>query len=172
MEKRSDIFQAVKLTGAKRTLVWAKRIWGLAEKLSFESEIDYSRREKRRVYDEVATALSEVIGAPPAKTLPALHRLLREEDAEIRGVHADPSPDILSRLGECLLQLRVAYRKSPTGKWEREIETVFLRAGKPTRRSIGEEIDWDGLPAEVRREFFQDGAATVNFALFPVPEKE
>jgi hypothetical protein len=145
-------------------------------------ELDDDARNKREVYDLIATDLAERFSQPHSVCMAVTRRLCGETDAtpaaSLEGDRSVPplDPDAVSRLEakarDALIALKVHYTElAQFQRDQRRLEIFFLEPdGRSGQREIGrtvyhQELTWDRLPSEVR-EAHQRNQPRVTFKLY------
>ncbi|MEU7882983.1 hypothetical protein [Microbispora bryophytorum] len=131
---------------------------------------DEEMAEVALVYQIVAERVAPLVGRQIDEVLPALIELCDDERARplIRGLRAS-SAELLAHLRTSLLWITVTYEMPSREPSRRLIEIVYDVTGtRANMRKISDvtELQWEDVPADVRRRALANREQAIRFRLY------
>ena len=147
----------------RRFAEWLEEHFG---ELEFENEL----RNKGEVYLAVARFLHADMKQPLTACVGAVHALCGEQEPRLIDVGAVRINEVISAARARIVGIKVHYEQRDSRTWQRRVEVYYVRDGKPNVSSTQDQLPWDNLPGDVRRERLFGGRKSVSFSLFPRKE--
>ena len=130
-------------------------------------ELDTELQNKREVYQSIARFLEDRQGATMSVCLTLAHRLCGETQPSLLEGDVEVSDELLDTAKQLLASVRVVYARQESDIYTRKVEIYFLKGDKPALFRVEESLNWDELPADVRKTHLRDGKNSETFKLFP-----
>lgn len=135
-----------------------------------DSETDINLREKRKVYLIIAKFFRDNFHKPlPLPVcLGATHILCNEDDPRLLmdGVLDNEAKQLAKSAEKAILTIKVLYEPVLNRSYNRVTQILWLKNDKPTAVEVTEEVPWDYLTPDVRRNRLHSGTNTVPFILY------